>query len=185
MTIYTRRGDHGQTSLADGTRVSKTAARVEAYGAVDEANSAIGFARAALDDPYLDEILHFVQQRLFNCSSSLAFPGASEPAPTIDPEDVAFLERAIDACQARTGELTQFLLEAGAESACRLHVARAIMRRAERRIYSLDAEEPVAKQVLAFINRSSDLLFAAARYCNATEDVPEETWDRDAARPAL
>ncbi len=187
MTIYTRRGDHGQTSLADGSRVSKTSARVDAYGTVDEANSAVGFARAAVADATLNDVLHFVQQRLFNCSSSLATPGApvSPTVVRVEAEDVAFLERAIDLFQARSGELTHFVLEAGSEAACRLHLARAIMRRAERRIYLLNAEEPVDEQVLAFVNRSSDLLFAAARYANALQGVPEEQWDRSAARPEL
>jgi cob(I)alamin adenosyltransferase len=187
MTIYTRRGDHGQTSLADGSRVSKSSARVEAYGTVDEANSAVGFARAAVADTTLDEVLHFVQQRLFNCSSSLATPGApvSLTVVHVEPEDVALLERAIDQFQERSGELTHFVLEAGSEPASRLHLARAIMRRAERRIYLLNAEEPVDEQVLAFVNRCSDLLFAAARYSNATQGVPEEQWDRVAPRPDL
>jgi cob(I)alamin adenosyltransferase len=98
-------------------------------------------------------------------------------------EDVAFLERAIDRFQDRAGELTHFVLEAGTETACRLHLARAIMRRAERRIYVLNAEEPVDEQVLAFVNRSSDLLFAAARYSNATQGGGEELWDSSAPRP--
>lgn len=187
MTIYTRRGDHGETSLADGSRVSKTSTRVEAYGTVDEANSAVGFARSVLMDPYVDDVLLFVQQRLFNCSSSLAFPGEgiSEAAPRVDEADVTFLERAIDAFQERSGELTHFVIESGSDTASRLHVARAVMRRAERRIYLLAAEEPVPEQVLAFVNRCSDLLFAAARYCNATEDIPEELWNASASPPAL
>jgi cob(I)alamin adenosyltransferase len=187
MSIYTRRGDHGQTSLADGSRVSKTSARVEAYGTVDEANSAVGLARAAIEDASLDDALHFVQQRLFNCSSSLATPGApvSPTVVRVEAADVVFLEHAIDRFQERSGELTHFVLEAGSEAACRLHVARAIMRRAERRIYVLNAEEPVDEQVLSFVNRCSDLLFAAARYCNATHGVAEEHWNRSAIRPEL
>jgi cob(I)alamin adenosyltransferase len=187
MTIYTRRGDHGQTSLVDGTRVSKSSTRVEAYGTVDEANSAVGLARAAVTDPLLDDVLHFVQQRLFNCSSSLATPeGATTAAtPRIDPADVLVLEHAVDAFQERSGELTHFIVEAGSEAACRLHVARAIMRRAERRVVALTAEEPVDEQVLAFVNRCSDLLFAAARCANAVDGSAEELWDKNAPRPAL
>lgn len=187
MTIYTRKGDHGQTSLADGARVSKSSVRVDAYGTVDEANSAVGLARAAITDPLLDDVLHFVQQRLFNCSSSLATPEghATENTPHIDVADVALLERAIDRFEKRTGPLTHFIVEAGCESACRLHVARAIMRRAERRVVAMMAEEPVDEQVLAFVNRSSDLLFAAARYANALDGTADELWDQRAPRPTV
>jgi len=187
MTIYTRKGDHGQTSLADGARVSKSSVRVDAYGTVDEANSAVGLARAVVTDALLDDVLHFVQQRLFNCSSSLATPEGTATAhtPHIDPADVVVLERAIDVFQARAGELTHFIVEAGSDAACRLHVARAIMRRAERRIVAMMAEEPVDEQVLAFVNRCSDLLFAAARYANALDGSAEELWDQHAPRPTL
>ena len=187
MTIYTRRGDEGNTSLADGARVSKASARVEAYGTVDEANSAVGFARAAVTDAALDDVLHFVQQRLFNCSSSMAMPAghATANTPHIDVADVAFLEHAIDVFQERAGDLNHFVLEAGGEATTRLHVARAIMRRAERRVVALSAEEPVDEQVRAFVNRCSDLLFAAARYAATLEGATEEQWDQHAPRPTL
>ncbi len=187
MTIYTRRGDAGKTSLADGARVSKASARVEAYGTVDEANSAVGLARAAVTDPTLDDVLHFVQQRLFNCSSSLATPAehATETTPRIEADDVVALERAIDLFQQRAGELQHFIIEAGGEAGSRLHLARAIMRRAERRIVALSAEEPVDEQVLAFVNRLSDALFAAARYANTLEGIAEEQWDQHAPRPSV
>ncbi len=187
MTIYTRRGDHGETSLADGSRVSKASPRVEAYGTVDETNSAVGFARAGVTDPVLDELLHFVQQRLFNCSSSLATPQehATEKTPIIDAEDIELIERAIDLFTERSGELTHFVIEGGCETACRLHMARTIARRAERRVTTLSTTEPVSEQVLAFINRVSDLLFAAARYANATAGSPEEVWDPGSERPSI
>jgi len=187
MTIYTRRGDDGNTSLADGARVSKASARVEAYGTVDEANSAIGLARVAIDDATLDDVLHFVQQRLFNCSSSLATPAghATDNTPRIDVADVVALEHAIDLLQGRAGELHHFVIEAGGEAATRLHLARAIMRRAERRVVALCAEEPVDEQVLAFVNRCSDVLFSAARYANVLDGIAEEQWDQHAPRPTL
>jgi len=187
MTIYTRRGDEGHTSLVDGSRVSKASVRVEAYGTVDEANSAVGFARAAVTDKLLDDVLHFVQQRLFNCSSSLATPGGSAGAntPCLDVADVAVLERAIDLFQERAGDLQHFILEAGGEDASRLQLARAIMRRAERRVVALAAEEAVDDQVRAFVNRCSDLLFAAARYANALAGSAEERWDSHAPRPSI
>jgi len=187
MTIYTRRGDDGHTSLADGSRVSKTSVRVEAYGTVDEASSAIGFARSAVTDVELDAVLRFVQQRLFNCSSSLATPAGqvSENTPRVDAADVVALEHAIDAFQERCGELRHFIIESGGEAASRLQLARAIIRRSERRVVALAAEEPVDEQVLAFINRCSDLLFSAARYAGTLDGVAEETWDSHAPRPTL
>jgi len=185
MPIYTRRGDHGDTSLADGTRVSKTSARVEAYGTVDEANSAVGFARAAVTDDELDEVLHFVQQRLFNCSSSLATPAESRSAttPVIVAADIEFLEAAIDRFMERSGPLTHFVIEGGCEPAGRLHLARAITRRAERRIVILAAETEVNEQVEAFVNRLSDVLFASARYANHLAGITDELWDPHAPRP--
>lgn len=187
MTIYTRRGDHGDTSLADGTRVSKTSARVEAYGTVDEANSAVGFARSVVTDPELDGVLHFIQQRLFNCSSSLATPaeGRRASTPIVTAGDVALLEAAIDRFMERSGPLTHFVIEAGCEAAARLHLARAVTRRAERRLVALAAQEPVDEQVEAFVNRLSDALFASARYANHLAGVTDELWDAHAPIPEL
>lgn len=185
MTIYTRRGDHGDTSLSDGTRVSKTSARVEAYGTVDEANSAVGFARAAVTDTELDEVLHFVQQRLFNCSSSLATPAESRTAttPVIVADDIEYLESVIDRFMDRSGPLTHFVIEGGCEPACRLHLARAVTRRAERRLGTLSTEAEVDEQVEAFVNRLSDVLFACARYANHIAGITDELWDPRAQRP--
>jgi len=185
MPIYTRRGDHGDTSLADGTRVSKTSARVEAYGTVDEANSAVGFARAAITDPELDAVLHFAQQRLFNCSSSLATPAESrkDTTPVVTESDIAYLESAIDTFMERSGPLTHFVLEAGCESATRLHLARAITRRAERRLVVLATEAEIDEQVEAFVNRLSDLLFASARYANQLAGISDELWNPTAPTP--
>jgi len=187
MTIYTRRGDHGDTSLVGGDRVSKSSVRVEAYGAVDEANSAIGFARAAVSDPDLDAILHFAQQRLMNCSSSLATPvGSITPAtPSISAEDIVALETAVDVFTDHTPLLTHFVIEAGSEAGARLQLARAITRRAERRIVALTTQEPVDELVLTFVNRLSDTLFASARYANALSESGDELWDPQAPRPEL
>lgn len=187
MSIYTRRGDHGETSLADGTRVRKDAARVEAYGAVDEANSLVGLARASASDPLLDSILYFAQQRLFNCAAVLATPGdpRTTATPRVAPADVAFLEAAVDRFESRSGPFVGFILEGGSEVSSRLHVARAALRRAERRTITLAAHEPVDDEVLAFLNRLSDTLFAAARYANAIAGAPDEAWDPVAPAPPL
>lgn len=185
--IYTRRGDTGETSLASGARVPKNSARVEAYGTIDEANSAIGLARAALTEAAahhptlagLDATLAFVQNRLFDCASNLATPAedASESTPRVTAADTATLERAIDEMTAEMGEIDHFVLPAGCEPAARLHVARTTIRRAERRILDLADAEPVDADVLAFANRLSDLLFTAARFVNHTCGAGDVFWE--------
>lgn len=181
--IYTRRGDRGETSLADGARVPKNSARVEAYGTVDEANSSIGHARAAMGGfgalTGLDETLAFVQNRLFDCSSNLATPAdsAGDSTPRVTADDTSRLERAIDEMTATMGEIEHFVLPAGCEPATRLHVARTVTRRAERRMLDLSAAERIDTDVLAFVNRLSDLLFTAARYVNHTCGAGDVFWD--------
>lgn len=181
--IYTRKGDAGETSLSDGSRVPKYSVRVEAYGTVDEANSAIGLARCALDPSearlkQLDETLAFVQHRLMNCASMLATPpGVACKVPEIAPADVARLEWAIDEMTSVAGELSHFVLPAGCEAACRLHVARTVARRAERHVAELAATDHVDAQLRAFVNRTSDLLFSAARYVNAVCAAGDVPWD--------
>lgn len=187
MSIYSRGGDRGETSLVDGTRTGKDSARVEAYGAIDEANSAVGFARASNRDVTLDAVLEFIQQRLFNCSSLLATPpkAVTDHTPGVTPEDIGFLERAIDHFESRSGPLTHFIIEGGCETAARLQMARAVTRRAERAVVALGRQEETPHTVVAFLNRCSDTLFAAARYANSLEDVAEQTWDAHAAPPPL
>lgn len=183
-SIYTRGGDHGETSLVGGSRVAKNSVRVEAYGSVDEANAAIGLVRAKLevaagDEADLDRVLDFVQHRLFNCSSRLATPPSviTDHTPAVSAEDVAALEDEIDRLSALTGDLTHFVLPGGCEDSARLHVARTVVRRAERRILDLADIEPVDEHVLAFVNRLSDLLFAAARYANKVYQGGDVHWD--------
>ncbi len=202
MAIYTGRGDGGETSLGDGSRVPKDSPRVEAYGALDEACSAVGFARAALgdivpsatgpDEPsgdaaaldLLGRDLAFLQQRLMNCASALAMPGASNGAPAISPADVAAVEHAIDRCAALSGPWRGFVLPAGCEAAVRLHLARAITRRAERRLDALARTDALPDNVSAFVNRASDLLFSAAGAANALSGAAEQPWDPDQPAPA-
>lgn len=190
MPLYTRTGDDGHTSLGDGTRVPKTSLRVEAYGTVDEACCAVGLARAAVSDPPLQSDLRFLQQRLMSCASVLASPAraalmdaATSHAPTITAADVAALEAAIDRWAELDGPWRGFVLPSGCEAAVRLHFARAVTRRAERRVDALAAAEPVPAHVSAFLNRASDLLFATARAANEIEDADEEPWDPAANTP--
>jgi len=182
--IYTRGGDHGETSLVGGSRVPKNSARVEAYGTIDEANATIGLVRAHLavaseDEADIDRVLDFVQHRLFNCSSRLATPpGAeSEQTPSISSADIAEVEAEIDRLTAATGELEHFVLPGGSDHSARLHVARTVVRRAERRVIDLAELEPVDEHVLAFVNRLSDLLFAAARYTNHVYQGGDVYWN--------
>jgi cob(I)alamin adenosyltransferase len=185
--IYTKRGDAGETSLADGTCVPKDSPRVAAMGAIDEASSHVGLARAAVTDQRLLSLLAFVQQRLFDCAGSLAAPpdAASETSSRVDAEDVAALERAIDTLTEPIGELSHFVVPSGSEAAARLHVARTVVRRAERELAALAREEPIDADVRAFVNRLSDLLFTAARYANHVDGFDEVAWDPDAPRPDI
>jgi cob(I)alamin adenosyltransferase len=170
--IYTRTGDDGTTSLPGGSRVPKTDPLIEAFGALDEANSHIGLARLDVLDSELDTVLGFVQQRLFNCAAALG--GA---AVGVDAEDVASLERSIDRYTARVGAFDGFVLPGADESAARLHVARTVLRRAERAVVAAGTADP---HVLAFLNRAGDLLYVAARF---SAGGGEKHWDADAPRP--
>jgi cob(I)alamin adenosyltransferase len=184
--IYTRRGDTGETSLTDGTRVPKDAARVEAYGAVDEANAWVGAARSFTGDALLDRALGFVQHRLFNCSSNLAMPpGGALAPPRVTDDDVAFLEKAIDRFEVTTGKLSAFILYGGSPTSGLLQIARTVCRRAERRLVTLAASETVDPLVLKFVNRASDFLFAAGRYANHVEGQADVKWEKDLEAPEI
>ena len=185
--IYSGRGDDGTTSLGDGQRVSKTHERVDAYGTVDEACSVVGAARSYAEDEMLRDVLRFVQQRLVNCSSRLATPPASRTAdtPDVSDADVALLEQAIDLFEERTGPLDRFILPGGCPLAAQIQVARSVVRRAERRVAVLDPLEDGDREIARFLNRTSDLLFAMARYANRQCSRTDTFWDREAARPDL
>ena len=169
--IYTRTGDGGTTGLVDGSRVAKHAARMEAIGAVDEANSAIGLAVAALGHAAAEsEALRRIQNDLFDLGADLATPGEdftpSDMVLRIVVAQAAWLEVAIDTLTAQLAPLTSFILPGGSEAAARVHVARASVRRAERVITALAVTEPVNPAALAYINRLSDYLFVLARALN-------------------
>jgi cob(I)alamin adenosyltransferase len=175
--IYTRAGDAGETSLGDGTRVSKTDPRIEAYGTVDELNSLLGLALAgplpADFRPWLEE----VQNDLFDLGADLS-------VPLDDPRDrlrmtqaqVERLEALCDLVNERLEPLRSFVLPGGGEAAARLHVARAACRRAERLAVALAAETDLSAPALAYLNRLSDLLFILARAANAEAGTPEPLW---------
>jgi cob(I)alamin adenosyltransferase len=176
--IYTRAGDGGKTRLATGEPVDKWSLRVEAYGAVDETNSALGVARLhAAGDATLDPILSRIQNDLFDLGADLATPERDAPLKfeplRIVPAQVERLEHEIDALNETMAPLTSFVLPGGTPAAASLHLARAICRRAERLIAKLSMEEKVSPAALHYANRLSDLLFVAARWANAkgAEDV--------------
>jgi cob(I)alamin adenosyltransferase len=168
--IYTRTGDDGTTGLVDGSRCPKHAARIQAMGLVDEANSAIGLAICALGDEGHRALLTRVQNDLFDLGADLATPGddfaPTEMALRIVPAQSAWIEAQIDALNERLQPLTSFVLPGGSEAAARVHVARAATRAAERAMVALAAEEAVNPAALAYINRLSDLLFVLARVAN-------------------
>jgi cob(I)alamin adenosyltransferase len=168
--IVTKAGDKGKTRLATGEPVSKASARVEAYGAVDEVNSAIGVARLhTTADPLLDPILDRAQNDLFDLGADLATPHADdlkfEPL-RIQESQTLRLETEIDALNEKLSPLTSFILPGGSPAAAHLHMARAIARRAERAIVALSELEEISPEAIKFANRLSDLLFVAARYAN-------------------
>ena len=171
--IYTRTGDGGSSGLVDGSRVSKSGARMVAIGEVDEANSAVGVAHAALDPAApLAAKLRMIQNEMFDLGADIATPFGTdfeEHALRIVARQVSRLEEEIDAMNADLAPLTSFILPGGSVAVASLHLARAIVRRAERAGVALAAEEQVSAHALAYLNRLSDHLFVAARWIAAAE----------------
>lgn len=166
--IYTKGGDKGRTSLGDGTRVAKHAARVAAYGTVDEANAAIGLARLHAADE-ADAMLARVQNDLFDLGADLCRPGGdAAEAGTLRVQDsqVLRLEAEIDRMNAELRPLDSFVLPGGTPAAAHLHLARAVIRRAERLATALASAEPVNPAALRYLNRLSDHLFVLSRWLN-------------------
>jgi cob(I)alamin adenosyltransferase len=163
--IYTRTGDAGETSLGDGSRVSKTDARVEAIGDVDELNSALGWALAAGPSATLEQ----VQNELFDLGADLSVPFVEDDARLrIAQESIDRLESQCDEANARLEPLKSFVLPGGTESAARLFLVRAVCRRAERRALAVDDTNPL---VPVYLNRLSDLLFILARAANGGDEI--------------
>jgi cob(I)alamin adenosyltransferase len=174
MKIYTRRGDDGETDLRGGDRVSKTSPRVEAYGTVDEVNAIVGLARpTGYDD--VDDHLAAVQNHLHIVQSEFATPDPDADTPRIDEGHVEQLEAWIDAADEELEPLQNFVVPSGSEAGNRLHHARSVCRRAERRAVELAETdgEAVNADAVAYLNRLSDALFTLARLVNQREGVPE------------
>jgi cob(I)alamin adenosyltransferase len=164
--IYTRGGDGGQTSLGDGARVAKHDLRVAAYGTVDEANAAIGVARLHVGAP-TDAVLARIQNDLFDLGADLCRPGDDpQDGLRIQASQVERLEQEIDALNASLRPLDSFVLPGGTAASAYLHLARTIVRRAERLTTQLAGEQPVNRFAVHYLNRLSDHLFVLARYLN-------------------
>ncbi len=174
--IYTRTGDDGTTGLGDGSRTPKDSARVEAYGTVDEANSAIGMVLAA--DAVPDDVracLTEVQHDLFELGGELCIPGHA----AVKDVFIDRLENDLDGFNEGLPMLKEFILPGGGQAAAACHVARTITRRAERRVFTLSQTEDVRPEALRYLNRLSDLLFVVARVIARAESGQEVLWNRD------
>ncbi len=169
--VVTRGGDGGETSLGDGTRVAKDALRVEAYGTVDEANACLGLVRLnCASDPDSDRMLARIQNDLFDVGADLCVPGEAGDRLRVTDATVARLEAEVDAMNAALPALTSFILPGGTPAAAHAHLARTVVRRAERLVARLAREETVNPVVLRYLNRLSDHLFVLSRHLNAGRD---------------
>lgn len=178
MKIYTKTGDDGTTSLIGGRRVSKSHIRIESYGTLDELNSYIGLLRSYAVDPYTDQVLHQIQQMLFDIGALFAFdPSRSKmKLYQVSAADVLFLEEEIDKTEAQLIPLKSFILPGGSSRSSVCHIARCICRRAERLSVALAQEEPVAAEIIKYLNRLSDYLFVLARKLAKEEGGAEVLW---------
>ena len=173
--IYTRTGDDGTTGLGDGTRIAKDSARVAAYGTVDEANSTIGLLLASDMPDDIRDLLTTVQHQLFDLGGELCIPGHA----AIDDGDVERLEQQLDHYNGALPPLKDFILPGGGEAAARCHVARTVVRRAEREAVTLAHQDTVRPQAIRYLNRLSDLLFVLARVLARASGHGEVLWQHE------
>jgi cob(I)alamin adenosyltransferase len=187
MKIYTKTGDDGQTGLYGGARVSKACTRVASYGSIDEANSFLGECVLRLHDlaahcraPIVHdahELILTIQSQLLEIGHELATPpGVDRKSEGVTDADILALEKAMDACEKQLPPVRRFLLPGGCPAAVSLHIARSVVRRAERQLVALSDAEPVRREVLIYVNRLSDLLFMLARLANHAAGVDETEW---------
>ncbi len=173
--IYTKTGDDGSTGLGDGSRVSKDSARVTAYGTVDEANSAIGVLLACDMPDDIRALLTTVQHQMFDLGGELCIPGHA----AIDDADIERLEQQLDHYNDPLPALKDFILPAGGEASARCHLARTIVRRAERESVTLSHHDAVRPQAIRYLNRLSDLLFVLARVLARHSGHGEVLWNHE------
>ena len=185
--VYTRTGDKGDTGLFGGSRVPKQSLRVEAYGTVDEANAALGAAKAMLPAGQWRRRVHDVQQRLFVLAAELASDpeGATILANKINADDITDLEHLIDDCLAVTGPQREFVVPGRDDRSGAFHQARTVVRRAERRVLTLAETEPVRPELITYLNRLSDAVYSLARLAETWRDEEIERIVRDAVAKVL
>ena len=171
--IYTKTGDDGTTGLGDGSRVAKDSARVIAYGTVDEANSCIGLLLAATLPDDVREVLVRIQHQLFDLGGELCIPGHA----AIFDADVEALEARLDHYNDDLPALKDFILPGGGEAAARCHIARTVVRRAERDSVTMSSHDAVRPQAIRYLNRLSDLLFVLARVLARADGQGEVLWE--------
>ena len=183
MKIYTKTGDEGETSLFGGMRVPKDAARVRAYGDVDELNAAIGVAMALEPHEFESALLQTIQRDLFTVGAELATPDPAKmhkalnrSGAAIGGSDVAALEDVIDKHEAKLKPLKNFILPGGTPKAAAFHLARTVCRRAERSVVTLSRDEQINRGIIQYLNRLSDLLFVLARAVNQQTGQPDIAW---------
>ena len=179
--VVTRGGDRGQTSLGDGTRTSKDAIRVEAYGTVDEANAAMGVLRSLIAEPQTDVMLLRIQNGLFDIGGDLCLPGIAGERYRVDDTLLRLLDADTERLAALQPALDSFVLPGGTVAAAQAHVVRTVLRRAERRVVTLAAAEAVNPEVLRTLNRLSDYMFVLARHLN-DDGRQDLLWTRSTAR---
>jgi len=183
MKLYTKTGDRGETGLIGGQRVPKDHPRVAAYGDVDETNAAICLAIVAIDDAETVEMLRAIQSELFVLGAQLANPSGEHGSSQIRAANVEQLERWIDIASAKVEPLESFILPGGGEAAARLHLARTVCRRAERRAVALAKSEPIDGLCVVYLNRLSDLLFALSRQANHAAGIRDVPWIAPSKKP--
>jgi len=179
MKAYSGTGDKGETSLYGGTRVEKADPRVEAYGAVDELSSQVGVARAHIKTKKLNQVLKSIQRDLWILGGDLASELVTANVPRISKEQLDRLESVTDELNSGLPRLRRFILPGGSVPGAELHMARAVCRRAERRIVTLSKRESINPDVLPYINRLSSFLFVLARTVNRMQRVAEEEFVRE------
>lgn len=178
--VYTRTGDDGTTALGSGTRVPKSALRIQAYGTVDELNAQIGVVLTVGPADVLVAPLRRIQNELFHAGAELCIPEtdrAKHPGPQIEARHVTALEQLLDELSAGLEPLKNFVLPGGTPAAAQLHVARTVCRRAERVVAELAEHEPIESHIIQYLNRLSDALFVMARCDNHAADLDEPVWD--------
>ena len=179
MKIYTKTGDTGGTGLFGGARIPKDSPRIDAIGTIDELNACVGTARSQIRDAEIDNLLHRIQNELFNIGADLATldSHAKSNQLRISEDFVGALENDIDRLENELAPLRNFILPGGSVAGSTLHFARTVCRRSERSVVTLAESESINPAILPYLNRLSDFLFVLARFVNYRQEQPEPSWE--------